>query len=218
MGLDAAYKGALAASKAAYERAEGIQASLDASQAQQKRLRQQIADVKAAGRSKLANFGGRPVVELVQARRCSCRRCCGAAAAGGVRWRVACCERAADGADCLRCSAACIHCPRLAASQPNPPPAALLSFLQMVKRSEAQFSRPPIGPVGQYLQLEDSRCGWFSGWFGLLPVLPLQLASGRVLSNWSAGAEACCSKGRPFVSPTASCRFAAPTVAVAAGP
>lgn len=32
-----------------------------------------------------------------------------------------------------------------------------LPLLQAIKQAGRQFSRPPIGPVGQYLNLEDSR-------------------------------------------------------------
>lgn len=69
--LEAAHREAAEANKAVHERSMGIHASLDAAQEQQRRLQQQIADIKAAGRSKLAAFGGRAVVELVQAS-CSC--------------------------------------------------------------------------------------------------------------------------------------------------
>ncbi|PRW20506.1 structural maintenance of chromosomes 6B isoform A [Chlorella sorokiniana] len=91
--LEAAFREAADAARAAHERAQGISAGLDALQAQQTRLQHQIADIKAAGRSKLAAFGGRAVVELMQA----------------------------------------------------------------IKQAGARFSRPPIGPLGQYLHLEDSR-------------------------------------------------------------
>lgn len=64
--LEATYREAMDAAKAAHEHAEGMSAGLDAVQQQQRRLQQQIASIKEAGRSKLAAFGGRPVVELVQ--------------------------------------------------------------------------------------------------------------------------------------------------------
>ena len=158
MGLEAAYRDAAAATQAAHERADGIRASLDAAQAQQKRLRQQIADVKAAGRSKLANFGGRPVMELVQVG-CAGQRVLSSSWAG--------CLLVLGGELKRRFLVPlCIHHPT-----PHPPPHPAMPLpppcrpaaAQMLKRSEAQFSQPPIGPVGQYLQLEDSRCGWLLG-------------------------------------------------------
>lgn len=65
--LDATFKEAAAATQAAHERATGAQAGLDAVRQQQTGLQRQIAGIKAAGRSKLAAFGGRAVIELVQA-------------------------------------------------------------------------------------------------------------------------------------------------------
>jgi len=34
---------------------------------------------------------------------------------------------------------------------------AALPRLQAIKQAGSRFSRPPIGPVGQYLNLEDSQ-------------------------------------------------------------
>lgn len=94
-GLDAAYNAAAAATKAANERAESVRREIWAVDSAIKALQAQIREIKQAGRSKLAAFGGQAVQALVA----------------------------------------------------------------VVKRAEREFSRPPIGPVGQHLALEDSRSG-----------------------------------------------------------
>ena len=95
-GIQSTYQEAAAATKAAHERAEALRGQLHAASGQLHSLQQQMQRVKEAGRSKLAAFGGKPVVALVAA----------------------------------------------------------------IGRAKGQFSRPPIGPMGQHLTLEDTRWGW----------------------------------------------------------
>jgi hypothetical protein len=95
-GIQSTYQEAAAATKAAHERAEALRGQLHAASGQLHLLQQQMQGIREAGRSKLAAFGGKPVVALVAA----------------------------------------------------------------IGRAKGQFSRPPIGPMGQHLTLEDTRWGW----------------------------------------------------------
>ena len=88
-----AHQAATDATKAANDCSDALRSSWYAAERQLKQVQQQINGIKEAGRSKAAQFGGRPMQALVTA----------------------------------------------------------------VQRAKADFSRPPIGPVGQYLTLQDGR-------------------------------------------------------------
>ena len=104
-GVDGEYQRLAAATKAAHERKEAVSSQCYAAASHVQALQQQVQQIREAGRSKAAAFGGRPAASLAAA----------------------------------------------------------------IQRSKAQFSRLPIGPVGQYLSLEDPRRGGQAGvclWLG----------------------------------------------------
>ena len=88
-----AHRAALVATKAASDRSDALRSSWYAAERQLKQVQDQIKGIREAGRSKAAQFGGKPMQALVTA----------------------------------------------------------------VQRAKADFKRPPIGPVGQYLTLQDGR-------------------------------------------------------------
>ncbi|KAL4422537.1 hypothetical protein ABPG75_008734 [Micractinium tetrahymenae] len=94
-GKEAAYRAAQEATRAAQERSEAVRQRGAAASRRIQDLQRDIAQIREAGRSKLAAFGGQAAVRLVAA----------------------------------------------------------------LQRAKGQFSRPPIGPVGQHVTLQDSRWG-----------------------------------------------------------
>ncbi|KAL4424708.1 hypothetical protein ABPG77_000051 [Micractinium sp. CCAP 211/92] len=94
-GKEAACRAAQDATRAAHERADAVQQRSAATSRRIQDLQREAAQIREAGRSKLAAFGGQAAVRLAGA----------------------------------------------------------------LQRCKGQFSRPPIGPLGQYLTLEDSRWG-----------------------------------------------------------
>lgn len=104
--LQAAFNEACHASKAAVERREALRGQCWSQHQRITGLRQQIDQVRQAGRNKLAQFGGRPMMELVQvgraAGRCFWRFATSAAAVG---W---CVFASAAAASVLSLCAACL--------------------------------------------------------------------------------------------------------------
>lgn len=102
-GKEDACRAAQEATRAAHERVEAARQRYAATSRRIQDLQRDVAQIRDAGRSKLAAFGGQAAVRLVGA----------------------------------------------------------------LQRCKGQFSRPPIGPIGQYLTLEDSRWGRLVGsWAG----------------------------------------------------
>lgn len=94
-GKEAAFRAAHEATRAAQEHTDVAHQRCSAAQRRIQDLQRDVAQIREAGRSKLAAFGGQAAVRLTAA----------------------------------------------------------------LQRCKGQFSRPPIGPVGQHLTLKDSRWG-----------------------------------------------------------